>query len=361
MANNPSSEVVEPAKPQEAPPPSDPKAAFVPTRNRIGDDMEAYQKAKNQMLAGKPTEVTWEPYPDPDSNPAAPATPKVEAKPVEPPSPSPVTATPESSPSPDPVEPTAAAKAPEPAQQTAPDEPSPEPAKTEAPKEEPKSEAAPEPPIEIPAIPADAGVTSLAEAETREAELRSELKAAHKDWDYEKADEIVEKLDKIAAARPVLMQREEALARQVQRVDQQVVALYPDASDENSPFGQRLLEVWQSWEQTGNPNTHQVDGIMRAANMVANELGILPASKLPKPQPKAEPAPVPVPQSSLPAAIARSNAPQSPLAAIATSGQSPTPATQKTFLEEVAARITDVDSYNSMKEQLAQKGLFSRN
>ena len=58
--------------------------------------------------------------------------------------------------------------------------------------------------------------------------------------------------------------------------------LYPELQDQNSEFFKRAMEIDQALAETSDPRYHDSDKPTFIAQMVAKELGVLPASARPR-------------------------------------------------------------------------------
>jgi chromosome segregation ATPase len=64
--------------------------------------------------------------------------------------------------------------------------------------------------------------------------------------------------------------------QRVEQSKQRVLQRYPDASDINSDFSKKMVEIRDRLEREGNPVIHQTAAHQRIADMAAGALGISP-------------------------------------------------------------------------------------
>lgn len=120
------------------------------------------------------------------------------------------------------------------------------------------------------------------------AELKA-LKAQHLKMTREYADdsefEAVEarileiENDLIPAAQDFEQQKQAQVAQAFEEHANRAVELYPDAAKEGSPLYNRMAEIHDALEATGNPLVNAPDKALKIAQMAANELNIAPKLK----------------------------------------------------------------------------------
>lgn len=318
-------------------------AGFVVTADPVRDKLAEYEAAKAALEAGQDPVITGK-LRTPDEG-----APTVE-----------VAVTPSSAPAarePEEPEPQSQARiAAEPEQPAAAPSPEPVSAAGEEPEQANPAQATDEAAEPLPPLPPELGVSSVQEAIERERAILAEMKTALEEWDYEGAETLRKQAESIANAYDLLSAHEQRAEQEAAAIDRQVVALYPDSAKAGTAFADRLVEIWDVWRATGHPAVNQKDGAMQAAHLVAKEQGVAPASTKPRPSSPPPPQPAAKPAAQLSPSLQRQQAPTSPLAALATTGNSPAPVGQKTELETIRSKMKTMDDYMAMKESLLASG-----
>ena len=179
-------------------------------------------------------------------------------------------------------------------------------------------------------------------------DLRTELKelrAKHLKMTREYADdsefETVEarileiENDLIPAAQNYEQQRQVQIAQTFEEHANRAVELYPDAAKEGSPLYNRMAEIHDALEATGNPLVNAPDKALKIAQMAANELNIAPKTKQ---------APAPVKTGT------RSPAPMTrPLA----DAHSRTSTPRQSRVEQVIDSISSPEDFEKLVRQMA--------
>ena len=85
--------------------------------------------------------------------------------------------------------------------------------------------------------------------------------------------------DLIPAAHDYEQQRQVQIAQTFEEHANRAVELYPDAAKEGSPLYNRMADIHDALEATGNPLVNAPDKALKIAQMAANELNIAPKTK----------------------------------------------------------------------------------
>jgi hypothetical protein len=156
--------------------------------------------------------------------------------------------------------------------------------------------------------------------DTQLKQLREARKKANAELRFEDASDLSDQLEDLLLHRSNLeRQADRQQMEQASRAEQafaaseaRAVELYPLAADPNSDFGKRMIEIEESFKETGDPTFNDPNKPLIIAQMVAKEMSIAPRRKgaPAAPAKAAAPATPPAPKKGMvPSGSSRTTAP----------------------------------------------------